>query len=103
MRFKLLTLIILTSPAGYSQLINTTLSDSILYNVVNYVQTTTQQANNIYTVVYNNISNPAYQMKKMYMDSARSKLLSTTYYYQDKLYGPHESYKIHIQASTYLK
>jgi len=60
------------------------------------VQGATQQqaSNGVHTVVYNNITNPAYQMKKTYMDSAGTKLLSTTFYHQNKLHGPYESYQM---------
>src|SRR5215207_6330151 len=97
MRFKLLTLIVFTSLAATSQLtINNQIADSILYNPNNYVQLPTlqQASNGIHTVVYNNTLNLGYQMKKVYMDSAHTKLLSTTFYHNSNLHGPHESYQM---------
>ena len=96
MRIRSLLIILLVSSNIYSQLSHTQTADSILYNTVNYVQAATQQqaTNGVHTVVYNNILNPAYQMKKMYLDSAGTKQLSKTFYFNGALHGPYESYQM---------
>lgn len=97
MKIKCLFLILFATIAAKSQLIiTTTLPDSILYNTLNYVQAATQppRSNNVYTVVYNNITNPLYQMHKLYMDSAGTRQLSKVFYYNSKLHGPYEFYQM---------
>ena len=102
MNTKLFFLMFFFATAAKSQLvIGTSIADSILYNVTNYVQVPAHQSANseVHTLVYNNITDPSYQMKKVYIDTAGTKLLSTAFYYQNKLHGPYESYQMDKQLA----
>jgi antitoxin component YwqK of YwqJK toxin-antitoxin module len=88
------------------QLIGNQLSDSVLYNTVNYLTSTgLQQVNNLtYEVTYSHRLNANYKMKKVYLDSAGTKMVSKNYSHQGKLHGPFESYAMgRLQAKGWFK
>lgn len=82
------------------------ISDSVLYNTLNYVSSTGMQHVNSFTyeVTYSHSLDANYKMKKVYLDSARTKLVSRTFYHQSKLHGPYESYALDkLQAKGWFK
>ena len=87
-------------------IINNPISDSIFYAANNYLPLgiAQQQNNNTYSVIYSFITDSSYKMKKVYLDSAQTKLLSKVFYHQGKLHGPFEAYQQgNIQAKGRYK
>lgn len=105
MRVTIILSTLLLSSMSFAQSGNQ-LSDSVLYNPGNYSASSSLQttSNFAYEITYTHSQDAGYKMKRVFLDSAQTKLVSKSFYHQNKLHGPYESYAMNkLQAKGRYK